>query len=91
MLEWKKLGPTVKEFRELIQEEVAADTRKLTSTEAFKKAISDDSPANAGGIREFAEKRSKFLLEHKAIKDLPEKMVELAPVTKKKKDDSKEK
>ena len=36
-LDWKKLGPVVAQYRALIEKEVEADTRKLTSLAAFQK------------------------------------------------------
>jgi len=63
LLRWENLGPRVKEMRQLIKDDVAKDTRKLSTTEEFLSATSE-------GIQEFAEKRSAFLLEHEAIKNL---------------------
>ena len=40
-LDWKKLGPVVAQYKTLIEKEVEADTRKLSSTDAFKKALSE--------------------------------------------------
>lgn len=70
-LDWKKLGPVVAQFRDLIDKEVQGDTRKLGSYEGFKAAVSD-SGEGAGGrgisLRRFAEQRRKFLLEHAEVK-----------------------
>lgn len=46
-LDWGKLGPVVAELRKLIAQHVEADTRKLTSYEAFEAATSPD-PATRG-------------------------------------------
>jgi hypothetical protein len=66
-LNWKNLGPVVAQYRALIEKEVAADTRKLTTTEAFLRATSDESVADQTGrstnLRGFCEQRSRFLLE----------------------------
>ena len=61
----------VNSARNLIEKEVKADTRKLMSNDAFENATNQGKPA-AGSLREFAEKRSEYLLNHPAIKDLPE-------------------
>ena len=70
-MKWEKIGPVIQTHRELISGEVANDTRKLTSTEAFNKATSSDPPDDdSTSLRAFLEKRSKFLLNHDAIKSL---------------------
>ena len=71
MMQWEEVGPCVKEIRELIEAEVLADTRKLTTNEAFKAAVSDEeTTATSQGIKAFFEQRSKFLLEHEKIKSI---------------------
>jgi len=45
-LDWTKLGPVVAGYRNLIEKEVAADTRKLSTTEEFLK-LTADAPAAA--------------------------------------------
>ena len=74
-LDWDRLGPVAAQFRSLIEQEVEADTRKLTSLEAFLNATSDreDEGGDRGEIslRSFAERRCKFLLEHPEIAALP--------------------
>jgi spore coat protein CotH len=67
---WEHLGPQVQEARKLIEKEVKKDTRKLMNFTAFQKSTSDSKTAKAGSLQEFAEKRSKYLLEHPAIKVL---------------------
>ena len=70
-LDWKKLGPSVAAYRELIGDEIAADTRKSTSTEQFEILTADSPNKNAetlperGSIplRTFATQRRAFLLE----------------------------
>ena len=69
-LSWKVMGEQVSQLRALIKDEVALDTRKLATTEAFEKATSDQTPAAPGSLREFSEKRSHYLLNHKDIKSL---------------------
>ncbi len=80
-LDWDKLGPLVASQRQMIAEAVAKDTRKLVSTVAFLRATAD-TPAAADGppvtrgrgpaisLREFADRRRKFLLEHPEIRAL---------------------
>lgn len=46
-LDWKTLGPVVARYRTLLEKEVAADTRKLSSLEAFLAATADAPPAAA--------------------------------------------
>jgi len=80
-LDWKQLGPIVAQYRTLLAKEIEADTRKLSSYDAFLRATADDGgaapagPAPAGrgpgggmGLRAFAEQRSRFLLGHAEIR-----------------------
>lgn len=69
---WENLGPRVKEARQLIEQSVESDTRKLASTEAFLNATGESPTPNPGSLQEFAEQRSAFLLEYPAIKALTE-------------------
>ena len=76
-LDWEKLGPVVQRYVELIEKDVEADTRKLDTFEAFKQGVSEEAPAAGApgrrmSLKQFAEQRRKFLLEHPAIKALPE-------------------
>lgn len=71
-LSWKSLGPIVIEYRELIREEVKADTRKLASYEAFVRATAEK-PTESGNsrtlpLRTFADQRREFLLKATAPK-----------------------
>jgi hypothetical protein len=70
-LDWNKLGPFVSRFRTLIEKDVEADTRKLATFAAFQAVTADAAPSGETGgggghgamnIREFAEKRSAYLL-----------------------------
>ena len=65
-LDWEYLGKKVGAARTLITDEVNADTRKLTTNEAFAKAVADED----GGLREFCDKRREYLLNLPAIKAL---------------------
>ena len=78
-LDWKKLGPLVAQYRSLIEKEIAAETRGLSSFAAFQEATADapkPADANAGGrrhemsIRAFADQRRAYLLNHPEIKKL---------------------
>ncbi len=74
---WEQLGPQVADARKLIESDVYEDTRKLMSDEDFTSSTDPKSPATPGSLREFAEKRSRYLLNHPAIKDLPRDMIKL--------------
>jgi spore coat protein CotH len=68
---WEYLGPEVESARDLIKTSVKADTRKLMTNAQFN--IATHTRTNKpGSIREFAEKRSAYLLKHPAIKALGE-------------------
>jgi hypothetical protein len=77
-LDYQKLEPLIKGYVTLINDEIAADTKKLTSYEAFKTAVaSEPEPAtNSGGrgnrmsLRTFFNARQKYLLGHPEIKNL---------------------
>jgi hypothetical protein len=74
-LDWHKLGPVVTQYRELVEKEVAVETRKLMTLAAFQTAVADE-PAEAGpggralpGLRAFAEGRRNYILNHPAVKE----------------------
>ena len=74
-LDWKHLGPVVAQYRSLLEKEVEADTRKLTSSEAFRQATADAVEPGAPpgrrlglSLRAFAEQRRTYLLNHPEIK-----------------------
>lgn len=85
-LDWKTLGPVVTQFRSLIEKEIEADTRKLSSFASFQKATADTiakdakpaepeprrfgPPHNDLSLRSFADQRREFLLNHAAIREL---------------------
>jgi hypothetical protein len=68
-LDWKNLGPIVAQYRSLLDKEIEADTRKLSSYDAFRKAVADV-PVTAApqgrrpslSLRAFAEQRRRYLL-----------------------------
>lgn len=55
---WERMGPLVSSLRATIESRVARDTRKAFATEAFER---DTSPEETGNLRQFFEKRSKYL------------------------------
>ncbi len=70
MLQWDNLGPQVVKLRELIEDEVELDTRKLSTTEAFRAATDNQAGPESQGLKAFSDQRSKFLLNHEKIKSL---------------------
>lgn len=73
-LDWNKLGPIATGYQSMLMSEVKADTRKLYSTEAFEKGLTEETSYPAMGpfgsrphmgLKQFVEERRKFLLEYK--------------------------
>jgi hypothetical protein len=71
-LDWEKLEPIFEEYRQLIADDVLADTRNLSTFADFFDA--DIAGAAGGGpfggppgIKRFVEERRKFLLAHKEL------------------------
>ena len=75
-LDWSRLGPLAQQYHSLIAEEVKKDTRKLDSTEAFLKGLTEDVQGAGGGfgrggkisLKRFAEERRAYLLAHPDVK-----------------------
>lgn len=74
-LDWKNLGPVVAQYRQLIEKEVAADTRKIDSFEDFVRLTADTAPRSEQGrgrgamnLRAFADQRRAYLLNHAEVK-----------------------
>lgn len=74
VLDWNKLEPQVRNYEALIDNELQADTRKLSSHAAFKQALANESaPAPAEqqprrptmSLKSFVEQRQKFLLNYR--------------------------
>jgi hypothetical protein len=67
-------------MRQLIEESVKQDTRKLMSTEAFLEATANEAGKQVATpmLRTFADERAKYLLNHDEIKDLPTEPVVVA-------------
>jgi hypothetical protein len=78
-LAWDKLGELAREYQSVIAADVAIDTRKLYSTEAFTAGVASEGAAERGGFRggpggppsislkRFAEGRRAYLLNHPEI------------------------
>jgi hypothetical protein len=69
-LDWQRLGPLVEQYRALIADDVARDTRKLDATEAFMTGIygsGDGTPPSATTIKGFADLRRAALLSHPEV------------------------
>lgn len=67
-LDWKSIEPVIARQRKLIESEVASDTRKLETLEAFQQATSLEATGDEEGrdsLRTFFEKRREFLLDYK--------------------------
>jgi hypothetical protein len=62
-LDWNTLGPIVDRHIALVESDIAADTRKIYSTEAFAYSLE--------GLREYASRRRAFLLAATAEPSLP--------------------
>ena len=75
-LDWNKLRPVVDSYVSLIDSEIKADKKKLTSYAEFQQTVSSEQrPATGGGrphmsLRAFADQRRKILLNHPEIKAL---------------------
>ncbi len=73
-LDWNTLGPIAREYQAVITEDVKADTRKLYSTDAFLKGLTDDSQPQQGfgppgggarvSLKSFADQRRAYLLKY---------------------------
>lgn len=70
-LAWDRIGPQIAAHRALIEPIVKADTKKLSTTEAFERATADaDGPAGgnaegAGGLKSWTARRSAYLRDYK--------------------------
>ena len=69
-LDWQNVGPIVADYRELVEEHVEADTKKLSTTDAFLTATSGDTDARGQNLHRFLDARRKFLLEKTADVDV---------------------
>lgn len=60
-LDWKTMGPVVKQYRDLIKDDVERETRKLVTTEAFLESTADE-PLD-GNLRSFFDERRATILK----------------------------
>ena len=68
-MDWNRLGPVATKYRDLIADDVKADTKKLYGNDEFDRSLSEDGQGRGRmGIREFVEKRRAFLLDHPEVK-----------------------
>ena len=58
-LDWEQVKPLLREYRDLIADDVQRDTRKLYSTEAFSEGFDGE----AGSLKAFLDSRRAFLLD----------------------------
>ena len=76
-LDWSNLGPVVGQYEKLIAKEIEADTKKLSSYAAFQQTVSGVAAPEGEqrgrphmGLKQFADQRRAFLLNHPEIKAL---------------------
>ncbi len=75
-LDWNKIGPIASDFQSVIAADIALDSRKLMSTNAFKKSVTEDGVEPGNGptgpprlsLKSFVEKRRAYLLNYPGIK-----------------------
>ena len=79
-LDWNKLGPIATQYHSLIAADVKADTRKLESTDAFLKSLTEDTVSEGQGpfggrpvmsLKTFVTQRREFLLNYVESKAVP--------------------
>jgi hypothetical protein len=71
-LDWNQLGKVAKPLHDLIADDVKADTRKLSSLEAFQGSLSSGSSSDRGiTLKAFADQRRAYLLDLPAVKEAP--------------------
>jgi hypothetical protein len=64
-LDWRTVGPLVRQWQALIEPDVTVDTRKIYDTEAFYADVGDGAPggrAPESTLRGFIERRRAYLL-----------------------------
>jgi hypothetical protein len=67
-LDWKTLGPIAERYHQLIAAEVAADTRKLSSTEDFQASLVGGREGGRSiALKTFADERRAYLLGLPAV------------------------
>ena len=76
-LDWKKLQPIFADYQSVIAEGIRADTRKILTTNAFLKSVTEDGVEPGFGptgapklsLKNFAEKRRAYLLSLPEVKN----------------------
>jgi hypothetical protein len=72
-LRWDRIGPLAQQYQAVIAADIPSDTRKLFPTEAFTRAVVEDSavpvtdsPISAPdlGLKSFVERRRAYLLAY---------------------------
>lgn len=68
-LDWNRLGPLVEQYQKLIADDVARDTRKLDTTEAFTTGVYGlpPEPPPTTTLKGFADQRRAALLTHPEV------------------------
>ena len=73
-LDWGRLEPLAKKYQSLIADDVAKDTHKLYSVDAFRNGLTTDveeqggrGPRQTMSLKSFVEQRREFLLNHPEI------------------------
>jgi hypothetical protein len=76
-LDWNKLGPIAEKHHALIAHDVKIDTRKLDSNQAFQQSLRGTFEAEGVhgsergvSLKEFADQRREYLLNHPALQGL---------------------
>jgi spore coat protein CotH len=84
-LDWTELGPDVAVLSSRIAEDGKADTRTLSSWEEFASAVGlelaaeGDEPSGSKSLREFANRRRQYLLNHPGIVEIRNASIDAAP------------
>lgn len=81
-LDWQRVGPVAQKYHDLIAADVRTDTRKLDSTEAFERSLTDSgasqsAPTAGGGfpgreaigLKAFVDQRRAYLLSLPGVKN----------------------
>jgi hypothetical protein len=93
-LDWKTLGPLAKRYQSLIEADVKLDTRKLESYDAFIQGIdgarsttaNSSQPSGPHGppsisLKDFADQRRTYLLEHATMRTISNSVARSAEAT----------
>ncbi len=74
-LDWNKLGPMLAGWQSLIAADVAADTKKLYSAEAFRRGMTEDGLPGLGfvappamSLKSFMQQRRAYLLSYPVVR-----------------------